>query len=57
MKYLGEYHDFYDQSNTLLLKYVFEDFRIMFLEICELDPVFFNAIHQYPKANNKYTKY
>ena len=32
---LGEYHDFYVQSNTLLLADVFENFRNMCLKICE----------------------
>ena len=41
IKKLGEYHDLYVQSNTLLLADVFEDFRKMFLEIYELDPAKF----------------
>ena len=34
---LGEYHDFYVQSDTLLLADVFENFRNMCIEIYELD--------------------
>ena len=41
MKSLGAYKDFYGQSNTLLLPDVFENFRNMCLEICELDPARF----------------
>ena len=35
---LGEYHDLYVQSNTLLLADVFENFRNTCREIYELDP-------------------
>ena len=38
IKDLGEYHDLYIQSNTLLLDDVFEYFRNMCLEIYEPDP-------------------
>ena len=38
IKKLGEYHDLYVQSDTLLLADVFENFRNMCLEIYELDP-------------------
>ena len=38
IKNLGQYHDFYVQSNTLLLADVFQNFQDMFLEIYELDP-------------------
>ena len=38
---LGDYHDLYVQSDTLLLADVFENFRNMCLEIYELDPVYF----------------
>ena len=36
---LGDYHDLYVQSNTLLLADVFENFRDMSLKEYELDPV------------------
>ena len=35
---LGEYHNLYVKSNTLLLATVFQNFRNMRLEIYELDP-------------------
>ena len=38
IKNLGEYHDLYVQSDALLLAYVSEDFRNMYLQIYELDP-------------------
>ena len=41
IKRLGEYHDLYVQSDTLLLKDVFENFRNLCLDIYELDPVYF----------------
>ena len=37
---LGEYHDLYVKSDTLLLA-VFENFRKTCLEIYELDPIYF----------------
>ena len=40
-KKLGECHDLYVQSDTLLFADVFENFRNMYLEIYELDPVYF----------------
>ena len=40
-KHLGEYHDFYVQSDTLLVADVFENFRNMCPEIHELDPARF----------------
>ena len=40
-KNLGEYHDLYVQSNTLLLIDVSENFRNMCLKIYELNPVKF----------------
>ena len=44
IKNLGECHDFYVQSNTLLFADVFENFRNMCLEIYELHP------SKYPSA-------
>ena len=41
IKNLGEYHDLYLQSDTLLLADVFENFRNMCLEIYEIDPAKF----------------
>ena len=41
MKNLGDYHDLYVQSDTLLLVEVFENFTNMCLETYELDPVNF----------------
>ena len=41
LKHLGEYHDLYVQSNTLLLADVFENFRNMCIKIYELDPAHF----------------
>ena len=41
IKNLGEYHDLYGQSNTLLLAHVFENFKNMCLEIYDLDPAKF----------------
>ena len=41
IKNLGEYHDLYIQSNTLLLADVFENFRNMCINFYELDPVKF----------------
>ena len=38
---LGDYHDLYVQSNTLLLEDVYENFRNMFLEKYKLDPTYF----------------
>ena len=38
---LGEYHDLYVQSNTLLLADVFENFRNKCIKIYELDPAHF----------------
>ena len=44
IKNLGEYHDLYVQSDTLLLDDVFENFRNMFVEIYELDPAKFLSV-------------
>ena len=41
IKNLGEYHDLYVQSDTLSLSDTFENFRNMYLDIYELDPVYF----------------
>ena len=41
IKNIGQYHDFYGQSNTLLLADVFENCKNMFLKICNLDPAKF----------------
>ena len=42
---LGEYHDLYVQSDTLLLADVFGNFRNMYLDIYGLDPVYFVSAH------------
>ena len=41
IKNLNDYHDFYVQSDTLLLTDVFENFRNKCIEIYELDPPHF----------------
>ena len=41
LKKLGDYHDFYVQSDTLLLGDLFENFRNKCIEIYELDPARF----------------
>ena len=41
LKNLGDYHDFYVQSDTLLLAVVFENFRNKRIETCELDTAHF----------------
>ena len=38
---LGDYHDLYVQSDTLLLEDVFENFRNMCIKVYELDPAHF----------------
>ena len=38
---LGDYHDLYVQSDTLLLADVFENFRNMCIKVYELDPAHF----------------
>ena len=38
---LGDYHDLYVQSDTLLLADVFESFRNMYIKVYELDPAHF----------------
>ena len=44
LKTLGENHDLYVQSHTLLLADVFENFRNTCLEVYELDPVHFLSL-------------
>ena len=44
IKNWGEYHNFYVQSDTLLLGDVFENFRDMCLEMYELDPAKFLSV-------------
>ena len=41
LKHLGEYHDLYVQSDTLLLADVFKNFRSMCIEVYELDAAHF----------------
>ena len=43
-KNLGEYHDLYVQSDTLLLADVFENFRSKCFEVYELDPAHFLSL-------------
>ena len=44
LKKLGEYHDLYVQSNTLLMADVFENFRNTCLKVYELDPAHFLSL-------------
>ena len=44
LKNLGEYHDLYVQSDTLLLADVFENFRNMRIKMYELDPAHFLSL-------------
>ena len=44
LKNLGEYHDLYVQSETLLLADVFENFRNMCIKVYELDPAQFLSL-------------
>ena len=44
LKNLGEYHDLYVQSDTLLLADVFENFRNMCLKVYELDAAHFLSL-------------
>ena len=41
LKNLGDYQDFYVQSDTLVFADVFENFRNRYIKIYELDPLFF----------------
>ena len=41
MRNLGDYHDLYIQSNTLLWTDAFDNYRNVSLEIYELDPAHF----------------
>ena len=41
---LGDYHDLYVQSDSLLLADVFENFRDMCLRVYELDPAHFVSL-------------
>ena len=43
IKKLGEYHDLYFQSDTLLLAELFENFRNKCIQIYELDPDYLSA--------------
>ena len=40
-KNLGDYHDLFVQSDTLLLADIFENFRNMCIKVYELDPAHF----------------
>ena len=44
LKNLGEYHDLYVPSDTLLLADVFENFRNTCLKVYELDPAYFLSL-------------
>ena len=44
MNNLGDYHDLYVQSDTLLLADIFENFRDMSLKIYGLDPAYFVSL-------------
>ena len=44
LKNLGDYHDLYVQSDTLLLTDVFENFRNMCIKVYELDPAHFLSL-------------
>ena len=57
IKNLGEYHDLYVQSDTLMLADVFENFRNMCLKIYKLDPAkFLSALRSAWQAALKKTK-
>ena len=44
LKHLGEYHDLYFQSDTLLHVDLFENFRNMCINVYELDPAHFLSL-------------
>ena len=44
LKNLGEYHDLYVQSDTLLLADVLENFRNMCIKVYQLDPAYFLSL-------------
>ena len=44
LKNLGEYHDLYVQSDTLLLADVFENLRNTFIKVYELEPAHFLSL-------------
>ena len=44
IKNLGEYHDLYVQSDTILLADVFESFRNLCIEAYKLDPAYFMSL-------------
>ena len=44
MNNLGDYHDLYVQSDTLMLADIFENFRNMSLKTYELDPAYFVSL-------------
>ena len=57
IKNLGEYHDIYVQSDTILLADIFTNFRKLCLDIYKLDPVYFLSLPGFPwEACLKYTK-
>ena len=51
LNYLGEYHDLYVQSDTLLLADVFENFRKTCIKVYELDPANFLSIPRISMAS------
>ena len=46
-KTIGDYYDFYVQSDKFLLADVFRNLRNMCLQIYELDPVNFSSVQDY----------
>ena len=49
IKDLGEYHNMYAQSNTLLIADVFENFINVCPKICELNPEHFHSAPRLPR--------